>query len=270
MKKNKFDIILVFILVTLPLIIIDLESEFYQKQFLFAYLINIISFFLIGQFLNLLKTTEAIKYLLLISLSAWFCILPIIFYKIYLKNPLSFSYNSQFIGLLKNTNEENISITDSTFLRLNEQLNNEFKTKKEKDDLPRNDDKLVFYKSFIVLSPTTIRSFSGIRAPETYLSIYNRNTGTFILSLPKRETVMESYKYFSNNLKFKIDKIKNPKIGIEYFDFWCSSIIGFRDNLITPLRSWILLLDFLFISILFVPLYNFVKTIFSKKMDEQK
>ena len=111
--------------------------------------------------------------------------------------------------------------------------------------MPTNDDKLFFYKNFIVLSPTTIPPMGGLSAPITYISIY-RNNGQFLLKLPKKDNVRDSYKYFSDNLKFKIDKINNPKTGIDYFDFWCSSIIGFRDNLITPLRSWVLVLNFLF------------------------
>lgn len=270
MKEKIIAIIFVIILTALPLLIIDLESEFYQKQYFFALLLNIISFFLIVQFLNLLKTSQNFKNLLLTSLTAWFCILPIIFYKIYLKNPVSFSYNHEYINSLKNTNEENISTEDSTFIRLNTLLKNEFYSNNHKADLPTNDDKLLFYKNFIVLSPTTIRSGSGLSAPTTYISIYNRDNGQFLLKFPKRDNVRDSYKYFSDNLKFKIDKINNPKIGIDYFDFWCSSIIGFRDNLIIPLRSWILMLNFLFISILFVPLYNFIQTNFSKKVDENK
>jgi hypothetical protein len=268
MKQDKISIIFVLILAALPLLIIDLESEFYQKQFIFAYFINMTSIFLIGQFLKLLKTTQVFKNLLLISLTAWFCVLPIIFYKVYVKNPVSFSYNSAYISLLKKTNEDNISTEDSTFIKLNTQLKKEFYSKKGKDVLPNNDDKLFFYNNFIVLSPTTIRG-TGLPAPATYISIYDRSTGKLLLAIPKRETLMESYKYFSENLNFKIEKINNPKIGIEYFDFWCSSIIAFRDNLITPLRSWVVLLNFLFVSILFVPLYNFIQSIFSKKVNEK-
>jgi hypothetical protein len=268
LKRIILPGILVVVLTGLPLLIVDSESDFYQKQGGFAILLNIVSIFLIVQFLNLLKTPHNYKIILLISLTAWFCILPTIFYKIYIKNPISFSYNQEYINSLKNINEENISTEDSLFIKLNSLLKKEFYDN-VKDTLPKYENRLLFYKNFVVLSPTTIRTQIAA-APITYISIYNRLNGKFLLKFPKKNNVRESYKYFTDNLKFKIDKIHNPKIGIDYFDFWCSSIIGFRDNLIIPLRSWILLLNFIFISIMFVPLYNFIQTNFLKKINNDK
>ncbi|WP_409415776.1 hypothetical protein [Flavobacterium sp. PS2] len=176
----------------------------------------------------------------------------------------SFTYKKEYLKSLQNSNKLDISLVDSNFVNLNSQFKTLINSEVSKLSLP-DDDTIILFKNYIFLSPRTIHASAGLHAPPTYIKVFDENNGKLLAQLEKKDNLFESYKSFNDNLNFKYRKISNPEIGINYFDFWCSSIIGFRDDLIVPLRSWILLLNFLFISILFVPLFNVTILLRKKK-----
>lgn len=266
-KDKLFTIIFVVIFVALPFIIVDKNNDFFEKQFGIITLINLASFFLIIQFLNILRIGFKFKNILLFALIAWFCILPVIFYKIYLNNPQSFTYKKEYLVFLKNQNENNFTRSDSNFIKLNSDFKALINEDISKVNLP-NKDKVIIYKNYIIFSPERIYGSNGLPPPKTYIKVFNKNNGNLMYKFEKKKNLFESYKSFHDNLDFKNNIVEKPEKGINYFDFWCSSIIGFRDNLITPLRGWIFVLNFLFITILFVPLYNYIQNKFFKEKKE--
>ena len=97
-------------------------------------------------------------------------------------------------------------------------------------------------------------------APKTYIKLFDRFSGKFLLELEKKTNLLDSYDYFNDNINFKVNKVEKPEIGITFFDFWNSSIIGFKDNLIIPLNSWIVSLSFIMTSIFIIPIFDYLKT----------
>uniref|UniRef100_UPI002FDB5418 hypothetical protein n=1 Tax=Flavobacterium sp. TaxID=239 RepID=UPI002FDB5418 len=202
------------------------------------------------------------------ALVTWLCILPVIFYKIYLNNNKSFIYNKEFLELIQDESKKNITEKDSIFIRLKSEFNSLINSEIANIELPNNDT-IIIHKNFIFLSPRNIGGGGIIPKPRTYIKVFNRDTGTFILEIQKKKNLKESCNSFKNYIDLKNKIINDPKIGINYFDFWCSSIIGFRDNLINPLRGWIIVLNLLFIAILFVPLCNYIQIkLFKEKQED--
>lgn len=272
MRNKVFTIIFAVLFTALPLVILDSKYEFFQKQFVNALMLNLVSFFLIGQFVIILKINEKLKKVLLVALIGWFCVLPLLFYKTYINEPLSFTYKKEYLKSLKNSNQQDISIIDSNFINLNSEFKTLINSKISKLNLPE-DDTIILFKNYIFLSPRIISGGAGLHTPPTFIKVFDKNNGKLLLKFERKNNLLESYKSVNLNTNFKYKKISNPEVGINYFDFWCSSIIGFRDDLIIPLRSWILVLNFLFASIVFVPLYNFIQSKYfveKEKKDEDK
>jgi|688.fasta_scaffold491243_1 hypothetical protein len=257
---NFFEIIFTICIFILPVILIDIESEFLLKQFAMALLINLFSCIIILMFFYSLNISKNLTNLFTFLLTLWICILPIIFYKIYLKNPVSFAYNKEYLKFQKQLNSDDFDINENKFITLKSKIINDINKSIFKKKLPKDCDTLILLENFIILSPQTIRGNAGLAAPRTYIKLYDKFTGKFILQFEKKSDLLESYNYNNHNINFKINKVKRPKIGISFFDFWCSSTIGFKDNLINPLRNWVTLLNIIFITIILTPIFNYAKS----------
>ena len=97
MKNIDFDFVLSTFVILFPLILLDIESEFLQKQSIIAVLLNFICLIVIFVFIKSLGISKGLSSLIIFFITLWFCILPLIFYKIYLKNPESFAYNKEYL-----------------------------------------------------------------------------------------------------------------------------------------------------------------------------
>lgn len=264
-KKVKFELIMILLIILFPLLIWDFDKEFYHNQFEVALLINSLCFIIVYIFISSLRLSFLLTRIMVVLIIIWLCILPLIFYKIYSKNPILFSYNKDYLISLQQTNKEEFNSNENKFIELKSELKKEITKTIFKKVLPTNSDTLILLNKFIVISPYTFRGSNGLRAPKSFIKFYNRESGEFIFQIEKRKNLVESYNYFNNNIQFKINKIKKPQIGITYFDFWCSSIISFKDNLIIPLRNWIVALNFIYILIFLTPIFNYTREKYLKK-----
>lgn len=268
LQENRvFRIIFVLLFIAIPFIIFDTTNNFFEQQFGIVIIVNLISCFLIIEFMKILKISERLKSVLFFALIAWFCVLPVIFYKIYLKNSNSFTYKKEYLELIQDENKKNVTESDTKFIRINSEFISLIDSEIGKIELPDNDT-IIFYKNLIFLSPRRINGGGFLPRPTTKIKVFDRNDGSLILEIDKKNNLKESCSSFKNYIDFKNKIISNPEMGIDYFDFWCSSIIGFRDNLITPLKGWIFVLNFLFITILFVPLFNYFQNKFFREKKE--
>ncbi|WP_300569188.1 hypothetical protein [Flavobacterium sp.] len=257
--KEKFETILIFLIVVFPIILLDIQSEFFQNQTLIAMLINSVSFIILFVFIKSLRISNKLTKQIIVLFVIWLCILPVIFYKIYSRSPESFAFNKEYLISQKQFNSYDFDINENNFLRIKSNLIKEINTSIFKKALPQDSDTLILLKNYIILSPYAIHSHGTKSPPKTFIKLYDKLSGKFLIQFEKKSNLIESYNYFNNNINFKIKKVKKPEIGITYFDFWCSSVIGFRDNLIIPLRNWIVLLDVIFITIIFTPIFDYIK-----------
>ena len=272
MKNIDFDFVLSTFVILFPLILLDIESEFLQKQSIIAVLLNFICLIVIFVFIKSLGISKGLSSLIIFFITLWFCILPLIFYKIYLKNPESFAYNKEYLLSQKQFHKNDFDKNDNKFIEIKSQIIKNLNKSNTKKTLPIDSDTLIFLENFIVLSPQTIRGGAGVPAPKTYIKLYDKLSGKLLFVFEKKSNVLESYNYYNSNLNFRLNKFKKPEIGISYFDFWCSSIGGFKDNLINPLRNWIILLNSILIAFLLMPILNYIKNKFlsTKSNSENK
>jgi hypothetical protein len=264
-KEIRFETIAMFFVSLFPLILLDDESEFFKNETLIAMLVNFLSFTIIYLFLKSLKLSIFLTQIMTVLFAIWLCLLPILFYKIYLHDTSSFSYNREYLPSLQRINKNDFNQNEKTILKNTFIIQKELKTSIFKKQLPTKSDTLILTNNYIILSP-----HNNSRETNSSIKFYDKNSGKFLFLFEKKSTLLESYNYFNKNLKFKFNKIKTPEVGISYFDFWCSSIISFKDNLIIPLRNWIIALNFIYILIIIIPILNYIKEIFLKLINKNK
>jgi hypothetical protein len=266
--KNDFElkegtiwsIVYSLIILLPPIILFDQQTDFQEEQVRHSVGINILISILIVLFVSSLKFSRKLHHICTILLLFWFCLLPVLFYSVYQQKPFSFAYNKEYLMSNKISNSFEINLKDNNFLNVKSDFSKEINVSVFKNVLPRDSDTLILLKNYIVFSPYTI--YLGNHTPPTYIKVYDKVTGKFLFQMKKKTNLLDSYNYFNKEINFKINKVKTPEIGITYFNFWCSSIIGFKDNLIIPLKNWITLLNTIFISIIFIPIFNYIKAKF--------
>ena len=270
-KSNYNWIIFAYtLLVALALLMLYLFLRKYRREVLENN--KKVTFIFFNIFLMIFITTLVVNYDSKFIYVVPICILPLIFYKIYLKNPESFAYNKEYLLSQKQFHKNDFDKNDNKFIEIKSQIIKNLNKSNTKKTLPIDSDTLIFLENFIVLSPQTIRGGAGVPAPKTYIKLYDKLSGKLLFVFEKKSNVLESYNYYNSNLNFRLNKFKKPEIGISYFDFWCSSIGGFKDNLINPLRNWIILLNSILIAFLLMPILNYIKNKFlsTKSNSENK
>lgn len=258
-KEVKFEIILLIGLELISLILLKSDNKFYLNQVLVAMVMNSLIFFLVYVFFKSLKLYSTLRKIMTFLVLIWLCVLPIIFYKVYSNDTTSFSYNKEYLSSLQNINKNDINLNEKIILKNRNILKNELLNPIFKKQLSTKSDTLILTDNYIIFSQRILRDGDyGIK-------FYDRFSGKFLFQFEKKNSLLDSYNYFIENLNFKFNKIQTPEVGISYFNFWCSSIISFKDNLIIPLRNWIVTLNFIYILIILTPIFNYTREKYLKR-----
>lgn len=267
-RLNIFNsVLLVFSSIISIIVNIKIQiNDFFESQFYLSYIFCIVTTLFIDRLVLFLKLSNISKYLIIVIFNCWFCIFPPIFYGFYVANPSNFAFDNDYLKLKSSFNKSKIMRNDSLFFENDLIIQNDIlKSNFRNIELPKDYDTLIFLKNYIILSPKKYQKGENYEAGK--LQVYSRKYGKLLFEIPKKENLLESFDRFRHNLKFKVDIIKEPINGINFFDFWCSSVVGFKDNLIKPLRNWILLLIISFTTLIFIPAFELVKNNIFKKGD---